>query len=93
MRVKANGMVISGKHLGKKMTDNVTDLKGVATSMMLNANGCLRYCLEFKKKDGEIAYEWVDEQRLTVNGKLIYKEILPEISNRTGGPTGRETHP
>lgn len=78
--------------LGSKVQDNVTGLKGIATSRVEYLNGCVRYAVQSKiKKDGEMPDSiYIDEEQLKV---LVAKKVKSTPSGGSRPPPTRQTTP
>ncbi len=73
--------------LGKKYRDTISGWEGVATIRLEFLNGCIRYELTAKDKDGDPKGHVFDEEQLvevkSFEGNSIVAETAP--ATRTGG--------
>jgi len=67
--------------LGTKVRDKITGYEGTITARVEHLNGCVRYCIQGKAKDGKIPDgEWIDEQQLE-----LIEEAKEDLRESTGG--------
>jgi len=81
------GKFKSDTKLGERYRDPLTGFEGVATGVTFYLHACERITLEFVK-DGKIEYESFDAPRL-----VHIRSGLQPVTERTGGPGGREAQP
>jgi hypothetical protein len=75
--------------LGSKLRDITCGYEGIAVTVDLHLNGCVRYGIKAPSVDGKMTETWsIDEQQLELVDEGITKkhEI---IQNKTGGPAER----
>jgi hypothetical protein len=70
--------------LGKRGRDSVSGWEGVLTARYEYMNGCVRYELSSKDKDGKPQGYVFDEQQI----EMVEAEPVPTQPRRTGGARG-----
>jgi len=79
--------------LGDKVTDTITDFKGIVTAKAIYLNGCVQFQVQPKglKEKEIIKCEWIDEGQLELTSVAEVKKTLEQITESPGG--GIRNHP
>ena len=76
---------------GQEVEDIVTGFRGIITCAALWLNGCKRYSVHPKMKEGETTMPdsiWIDQENLKLISEGVAKKVEP---TPTGGPTFANT--
>lgn len=75
---------MSHVNLGDKVKDVISNITGIATCKQESLSGCVQFLVETKmNKEGTSRDFWLDEQRLEILKKNVFKE--QPSSAKTGG--------
>lgn len=72
---------------GEEVIDKVSGFTGIIDCASLWLNGCRRYSVQPKMKEGDTSKPdslWMDEEQLALISKGVSKDIEP---TKTGGPS------
>ncbi len=76
--------------LGNRYRDKVSGWEGIATARYEYMNGCVRYCLDAKDKDGAPTGHVFDVQQIEeVVGAVVAPDPKPRGGPRTSTPPAR----